>query len=106
MNSKPIDLSTAQHIARQFLGQPEPVAEYSFVVLDDCLIEKPKCFVFFYESSKFLATDSFDDRLVGNAPILVDRETGAPRFLGTAEPVESYIAAFEAEKELGLARVA
>jgi hypothetical protein len=104
MNFKPIDLSAAQHVATQFLGQPVPATDFSFVMLDDCVIERPKCFVFFYESSKFLATDNFEDRLVGNAPILVDRETGVPRLLGTAEPVESYIAAFEAEKEPGLAR--
>jgi hypothetical protein len=106
MNSKPIELSAALNIAVQFLGQPAPATDFSFVMLDDCVIEKPNCFVFFYESSKFLATDSFEDRLVGNAPILVDRETGVPRLLGTSEPVESYIAAFEAEKERGLARVA
>ncbi len=106
MNAVSIDLSTAKHIAAEFLGQAAPLADFSFVMLDDCVIERPKCFVFFYESNSFLATGNFADRLVGNAPILVDRETGMARFLGTAEPVENYVAAFETEKSLGLARVA
>lgn len=98
MNSNLINLSAAKIIAAEFLGQPSPTLDFSFVLLDEYVIERSKCFVFFYESSKFLARDRFEDRLVGNAPILVERDTGTPRFLGTAEPVENYITAFEMEK--------
>lgn len=96
MNSVMIDMTTAKQIAIKFLGEPAPTAYFSFVMLDEYTIERPKCFVFFYESSRFLNTDRFEDRLVGNAPILVDRCSGVPQFLGTAEPVENYIEEFEA----------
>jgi hypothetical protein len=96
MNSVMIDMQTAKQIAIKFLGEPASTADFSFVILDEYTIEKPKCFVFFYESSRFLETDRFEDRLVGNAPILIDRRSGTSQFLGTAEPVENYIERFEA----------
>jgi hypothetical protein len=46
--------------------------------------------VFFYESSRFLASNNFEDRFVGNGLVLVDRETGSARLLGTALTVECF----------------
>lgn len=92
MNST-IDIFTAKEVACAFLGAPAST-DYSFVILDEYTIEHPTCFVFFYESSKYLETDKFEDRLAGNSPILVDRFNSEPQFLGTAEPVEFYINEF------------
>ena len=69
MCSHLIDLSSAKNIALTFLGQPSPGADFSFVILDEYVIEREKCFVFFYESGKFLRTGQFEDLVVGNAPI-------------------------------------
>jgi hypothetical protein len=96
MSQEIIDIEMAKQIASAFLGEPKAPADYSFVILDEYTIEKPKCFVFFYESSKHLATDKFEDRLVGNAPVLIDRVSKEPTFLGTAQPVEVYIEEYEA----------
>ena len=95
MSQQVIDIEVAKQIATSFLGEPKAPADYSFVILDEYTIERPKCFVFFYESSKYLETDRFEDRLAGNAPILVNRLTKEPYFLGTAQPVEVYIEEFE-----------
>jgi len=95
MNKEAIDIATAKKIATDFLGEPKAPADYSFVILDEYTIEKPKCFVFFYESSKYLETGMFEDRLAGNAPILVNKITKELLFLGTAEPIEVYIEEFE-----------
>ena len=95
MNSIYFDAKAAQKMATDALGNPPIGVEYSFVILTEYTIERPTCFVFFYESSRYLETGAFEDRLAGNAPILVDRRTGELHFLGTAEPVEFYIKEFE-----------
>lgn len=99
MNSHYADVKVAKKIASEFLGTPPTGSAYSFVILDDYTIERPKFFVFFYESSRYLETGAFEDRLAGNSPILVDRRTGKPLFLGTAEPVEAYLAQYERANE-------
>ncbi|AXQ30456.1 hypothetical protein D0B54_18015 [Solimonas sp. K1W22B-7] len=93
-----MDYETAKEIAARFLGQPDASAGYSFVILDEHTIERPTCFVFFYESSRHLETDVFEDRLVGNAPVLVDRKSGEPVALGTGRTAGFYIDLFEAGK--------
>lgn len=95
MKSGTLDLQGAKTLSREFLdGAPRP-ANFSYVILDEYTIERELCFVFFYESSKFLETDKFEDRLVGNGPILVNRHSREVRQLGTALPVESYIEEYE-----------
>jgi len=47
--------------------------------------------VFFYNSSRFLQTGDFSYALVGNAPLLVERDTGRLLTLGTALPTEDYL---------------
>ncbi len=47
--------------------------------------------VFGYESQKSLVTKCINDRLLGNAPILVDKHTQEIHTLGTAEPTKVYV---------------
>jgi hypothetical protein len=47
--------------------------------------------VFFYDSVEHQRTGRIEDALGGNAPILIDRETGQFHRTGTARPVEDYI---------------
>jgi hypothetical protein len=96
MNSDLICLSEAKQLASDFLGTGPLPQGFAYVILDEYTIERPRCFVFFYESSRFLETGRFEDRLAGNAPILVDRKVGIVQPLGTAQPVENYIAEYEA----------
>lgn len=96
MSATLIEISTARQLVEGFLRSLPPPAGFSFVILDKYTIERPRCFVFFYESSRYLETGRFEDRLVGNAPILVDRKTGTIHALGTAFPVERYVAEYEA----------
>ena len=91
-----MDNTVARNIAEDFLGALPTPKDFSYVILDEYTIERTRCFVFFYESSQFIETERFEDRLVGNGPIMVDRKTGTVRQLGTALPVEYYIAEYEA----------
>jgi hypothetical protein len=71
------------------------------VVVDSATIEKPWGWVFFYESRRFLETGDDSSRLLGNAPIIVNAESGIAADTGTAHPVEHYIAEYEREHGLG-----
>ncbi len=64
------------------------------VLFDEPIAEGSYGWVFGYQSAKYLETGNFSDMLAGNAPILVERETGKLHDLGTAEPLERYIENF------------
>src|SRR5215467_2416646 len=65
-------------------------------IVREATIAKPYGWIFFYQSNEFL--DNGDPRamLVGNAPIIVDRNTSELRVTGTARPLEEYLAKYEA----------
>jgi hypothetical protein len=65
------------------------------VVLQDKTIEKEWGWVFFYQSREYLETADFSYMLVGNAPYIVNRNTGEIVITGTAYPVEHYIQEYE-----------
>ncbi|MGY8711935.1 YrhB domain-containing protein [Bradyrhizobium sp. 18BD] len=58
-------------------------------------IAKPYGWVFFYQSREFLDTGDFSEVLVGNAPIIVDRDSLELRLTGTAKPLEHYLEEYE-----------
>ncbi len=47
--------------------------------------------VFFYHSKRHQETGNLSDLFAGNAPILVDRDTGETHPTGTVRPVADYI---------------
>ena len=72
-----------------------PVAGDSLVILDECTLEKPWGWVFFYTSKQFHETGDSRFALAGNAPHIVERETGRLIQTGTALPLDEYIANYE-----------
>ncbi len=54
--------------------------------------EYPVGWLFFYDSRQHQESGSLLDALAGNAPILVDRDTGQACPTGTARPVGEYVA--------------
>ena len=66
------------------------------VIVKEDTLKRPYGWIFFYQSRAFLASGKVGDRLVGNAPILVDRVNGEIRITGTAQPLEAYLARYEA----------
>lgn len=69
--------------------------EYELAVIDDATIARDYCWVFFYNSKKYLEKRNFSDMIVGNAPILIDKRDGTLHETGTAYPIEHYIRNFE-----------
>ena len=90
-----ITVIEAKSIGYQYLAKLEIELGISLNLIDSETIEKPFGWVFFYNSKKYLETQSFSDMIVGNAPILISRKDGAMHETGTAEPVEYYVENFE-----------
>jgi hypothetical protein len=65
-------------------------------IVDDSTIERPWGWVFFYESRRFLETRDSSAQLLGNAPIIVERESGRTFETGTAHPTDVYLRNYEA----------
>ena len=63
-------------------------------LIEDATIALEFGFVFFYQSKKFVETQNDSFFLLGNAPLLVDLKKNQIFSLGTALPVESYIAIY------------
>jgi hypothetical protein len=53
---------------------------------------------FCYESVEYMETENFSSRLVGNGPLLVDRETGEMYVLGTSKPVKHSVEDYVRQK--------
>jgi hypothetical protein len=60
--------------------------------------EYPVGWVFFWDSRQHQESGDLPDALSGNAPILIDRDTGQVRTTGTALPVEEYVAEYAEHK--------
>ncbi len=75
-------------LARQTAGRDVEIQ-------DERTIERDFGWVFFYDSSEYLATGESRWKLFGNAPIIIDRDTGGATPTGTAFPVDAYVAAYE-----------
>ncbi|MEM0963600.1 MAG: YrhB domain-containing protein [Bacteroidota bacterium] len=92
-----LDLDAAREVAQSHLDGLDPIG--SGVALDERhTIERPFGWVFFYDSVTGLETGDLKDRLVGNAPLIVDRRTGELHVTGTAHPIAHYIAAYESSR--------
>lgn len=71
-------------------------ADEEWVILEQCTMEKPWGWVFFYDSREYATTGDPMHQLIGNAPYIVNKETRELVVTGTAEEVEAYIAEYEA----------
>lgn len=90
MNSSSIELIDAKALAMHLLSSPTLEGSYSCVILDDLTIERQNFFVFFYDSSRYLETGDYEDRLFGNAPIVVEKSG------------RTYFASIEQLREIGV----
>ncbi|EIG2129134.1 YrhB family protein [Escherichia coli] len=53
---------------------------------------------FCFESQEFLETGYEAARLAGNAPFIIDKDSGEIHSLGTAKPLEEYLQDYEIKK--------
>lgn len=96
-----IDFSTALRLAEEELAKisKRMLLEDKLVIDNALTMEREFGWVFFYNSEAYLLRKEEERRLLGNAPILVDKLSGSLIFLGTAKPVDEYIQDYLIKKE-------
>lgn len=57
---------------------------------------------FCYQSKDFLETGELSAQLAGNAPFLIDRQSGGLHIFGTEKPLENYLEDYARGKSLKL----
>jgi hypothetical protein len=93
-----LDVGAAREIVARALAAMA-ATDFQCVILDEHTIERPKCFVFFFQSDRYLRTGAVEDKLAGNGPGLVNRQTGELTFLWSGRSIDEQIAEFEAALE-------
>ncbi|OVE80662.1 hypothetical protein BVY04_05310 [bacterium M21] len=63
-------------------------------LLTENTLDLEKCFVFFYQTSKFIETRNIMDSRIGHGPVFVDKLSGKVFETGSAYSVEQYVASF------------
>lgn len=92
--------AAAAELVRARLQEYESRGSPPLLLLEDRTITRPFGWIFFYQSRAYVDGDVVRHALAGNAPIIVDRDTGELRLTGTAHPVSHYVREYEAEKRL------
>ena len=92
----PIDKAQATAIARKTIATVPPHSP-DLVLQEDRTVERDFGWVFFYTTRKFLETRDKKHLMPGDAPLVVLREDGSTRHLGTSVPPKRAIELFEAE---------
>ncbi len=96
-----IDKQQAVVIARQAIAGLKIKGDRKLALQEDKTMETSFGWVFFYNTEEFLKTRDNKHRLVGNAPIIVDKNDGSYQFTGTARRIDYYIKEYERKRGLG-----
>lgn len=72
----------------------------SLIIVDDLTIEKPYAWIFTYTSKLWYETNDNKNAIAGNAPIIVDKQTGKQTSYSTAYNIDSIIDKYEEEQKL------
>jgi hypothetical protein len=86
-----MDKERARQRALQYLSKLVPRFEEDFSIVDDLTMDAGWCWVFFWDSRKFLQTGALEDAIAGNAPVVVEKKSGEVHVTGTAAPLEDYL---------------
>ncbi|WP_279362106.1 YrhB domain-containing protein [Xanthomonas sacchari] len=60
--------------------------------------EFPEGWLFCFDSKEYVETGDFSFHLVGNGPILIDKDTGELHVFGTAFPPKEYVEEYSLRK--------
>lgn len=92
-----VSYADAKRLAEEAINRNYNVSGDELVVIESSTIQKDYGWVFFYDSRTFLESNDDTFMVAGNAPLIVEND-GTLHWLGTARPVEEYLAAFEARR--------
>ncbi len=86
-----INLKRATFLVRKYIEKLESDDGIELELLPEPICENEVAWAFEYQNAKFLRSGRFSDRLLGNGPIIVSRDTGQISEAGTAHPTEYYL---------------
>ena len=86
-----ITVDAAFEIAERYVQTLGHASGIDLVLLEEPISSGNFGWVFGYESRVFLETNDIRDAIAGNAPILIDKNSGQILVLGTAHDVEKYV---------------
>ncbi|GGB80289.1 hypothetical protein GCM10007424_20500 [Flavobacterium suaedae] len=84
------------NIANSEIKRIENDSKIETVLINELIIKKPYGNIFFYTSKKYYETRNEKYAVAGNAPFLVEKETGNIVVFGTAHTEDYYIEEYEA----------
>jgi hypothetical protein len=85
----------ARVLVERYLERHDSSSDHETVILDRATIERSWGWVFFYQSRAYVESGDVSHALAGNAPLIVERDSGRVLVTGTGEPIESYLHKFE-----------
>ena len=86
--------SVLRYINRLKKHIPEEL-DLECAIIEEQTIEKPYGWVFFYQSKQYLESDDIRGLLVGNSPILFEKDTGKMIGTGTGKDINYYLDLYE-----------
>lgn len=95
-----IDVTEARRLAQEWVSSSMQLSDDEAVIDDRWTRDESFGWIFFYNSRRFIEDGQFSDQLLGNAPIIVKRDSGEVLLTGTAQSVEVYIAEMKADGRL------
>ena len=91
-----ITLEEAKALVQAEISKDNPYEpDMKLEILDADTVEKEWGWIFFYDSVDHIRTGDDKYLLAGNAPIIVNKETGELTVTGTSWPIEKYIDDYE-----------
>lgn len=86
-----INKDLAEEIVKKELSQKFLKEGLNVELLNNETIEESFGWVFFYNTIEYIETGNPSYALIGNSPIIVNREDGSVNYTGTANDIEFYI---------------
>ena len=70
-------------------------SKINIIILNDKIIDRPEYWVIPYTSTMWQETEDMPYALIGNAPIIVNKQSGKMTETATALPIEVYMEDYE-----------
>ena len=86
-----IPLEEARARAGKVLDELGGKVDVELAIVDEATRDAGWCWVFFYNSRKYLITGAVRDALAGNGPIVVEKATGLVHRLTAARPLDEQL---------------
>jgi Immunity protein 35 len=90
-----LDRATAIKKVTELINADFKVEGDELTIIPEETLEKDYGWVFFYNSSRYLRTGKFSDRVVGNGPIVFEKESGSIHMLGSHRDPKDLIRDYE-----------